>query len=405
MSTFVLFICGGKWQLPWLTYLKSKGHKIILVDPFPTSACVPFADLHLQLDARDVQGIVSEVRSRDLKIEFVTSDQTDVSTATVAELSACFGTRGNSPEAVNRFSNKAINREFLNSLAFENVPAYSKVSNADQLFRFIQNQQGDVMLKPADAQSSRGISKLSANSTLVECTAALNEAFNHTPLDYVLAEAFVSGREITVEGLMTPGKHHTLAISLKKHFRTGIASELRYPAPLNDNLEQKLLQFHNRLMEASGLDFGITHAEYIIGENDFVLIEMACRGGGTLIPSDIVPHVSGVNVYEALYKLQQGENPMLMPKQNPGRALLYFFEFSAGEVIEITGVEQTRRLHGVHCLELEFNEGDVLKPAGDDRGRQGFCILFAETDEELNNLLQQVLNSIHVQVNNTEVAV
>ena len=29
---YTLFLCGGKWQLPWFKFLKNKGHKLILVD-------------------------------------------------------------------------------------------------------------------------------------------------------------------------------------------------------------------------------------------------------------------------------------------------------------------------------------------------------------------------------------
>ena len=397
-QSFVLFICGGKWQLPWLSYVKNKGHKIALVDPFTTSSCVPYADIHLQLDARNVQGIISEVESMGLTIEFVTSDQTDVSTTTVALLSAHFGTFGNSIESVKRFSNKAINREFVSAVGRKQLPDFCKVSSAEELLAFIQNSQSAVMLKPADAQSSRGVNKLAKESTLTDCELALQQAFQHTVLDYVLAESFVHGFEITVEGLMTPVGHHTLAISSKKHFRTGIASELRYPANLNSQLEKELIAFHNGLIQNTGLDFGITHAEYIIDKNEFFLIEMACRGGGSLIPSDIVPWVSGVNVYDALYKMQKGEKPVIQKKQNEGSALLYFFEFPAGEVLEIKGVDSAKNLPGVHCLELEFTVGSVLKPAGDDRGRQGYCILFAESEQELNDRLQSVLRTIHVEV-------
>jgi biotin carboxylase len=404
-KSFVLFICGGKWQLPWLTYLKNKGHKIALVDPFSTSVCVPHADIHLQLDARDVQGIISEVESMGLTIEFVTSDQTDVSATTVALLSAHFGTIGNSIESVKRFSNKAINREFVSEVGRQHLPDFCKVSSAEELLLFIQNNQSDVMLKPADAQSSRGIARLAKDSILEDCERAINEALQHTKLDYLLAESFVHGTEITVEGLMTPIGHYTLAISSKKHFRTGIASELRYPANLNSQIEKELIAFHNGLIQNTGFDFGITHAEYIVDKNEFFLIEMACRGGGSLIPSDIVPWVSGVNLYDALYKLQNGEIPVVQKKNKQGSALLYFFEFPAGEVVEIIGVDKAKNLPGVHRLELEFKVGDILKPAGDDRGRQGYCILFAESDQELNDRLESVLNSIHVQVNNLEVAV
>ncbi|MFN5217448.1 MAG: hypothetical protein ACK5CL_01655 [Sphingomonadales bacterium] len=103
----ILFICGGKWQLPWMRYLKNKGHQIVLADPNENPPCAALADIHIRCDARDVEGIYREVQNRGLKIDFVTSEQTDVSTQTVAALSAMLGTYANSPEAVERFANKA----------------------------------------------------------------------------------------------------------------------------------------------------------------------------------------------------------------------------------------------------------------------------------------------------------
>ncbi len=337
----------------WLQFLKDKGHHIILVDPYETSPCVPLADIHLKRDARDVEGIMLDIASGGWEIVFVSSDQTDVSTDTVAMLSERLGTRGNHPEAVLRFSNKAINREFVQALNPARIPAFARIHDTRELSAFLQSAGSDIMVKPADAQSSRGIARLAAQSSPADIEAAFDNALAQTTQDFVVAEQFMQGTEITVEGIKTPKGHHALAISAKKHFRTGIASELRYPAPLSADLQRELTEFHNNLIERSGLDYGITHAEYIVADPQFYLVEMACRGGGTLIPSDIVPRVSGVDVYEALYQLQMGNEPEINPKAEPAHAILYFFEFPAGKVERIEGLEKAASLPGVHRLELE----------------------------------------------------
>jgi phosphoribosylaminoimidazole carboxylase (NCAIR synthetase) len=393
----ILFICGGKWQLPWMRYLKNKGHQIVLVDPNENPPCDVIADMHIQCDARDVEGIYREVQKRGLKIDFVTSEQTDVSTQTVAALSAMFGTHANSPEAVERFANKAVNRAFVAEIDASRMPAFRKVYNPEDAMQFLREFPGDAIVKPADAQSSRGISRIAAGCDETTLNTALQDAFSHTPLDYVLIEQFIAGSEITVEGIMTPEGHHTLAISAKKHFRTGIASDLQYPAPLDATLHEALITFHNDLIAKTGLRFGVTHAEYIVNPQGFYLVEMACRGGGTLIPSDIVPHVSGVPVYDTLYAMQMQETVSIKPLSVPRHALLHFFEFPAGKVQAIRGLEEARSIPGVHALELEFSEGDTLKPAGDDRGRQGYAILITETADQLNETLHAVMETIAVE--------
>ncbi|MFM7764735.1 MAG: ATP-grasp domain-containing protein, partial [Sphingomonadales bacterium] len=387
----ILFICGGKWQLPWMQYLKNKGHRIVLVDPNEYPPCAAIANMHIKCDARDVEGIYTEVQNRGLKIDFVTSEQTDVSTQTVAALSAKLGTRSNTMEAVERFANKAVNRAFVAEIDASRMPAFRKVYNVEDAMQFLRDFPGDAMLKPTDAQSSRGISRIAADCDEATLNKAIGEAFAQTPQDYVLIEQFITGSEITVEGLMTPKGHYTLAISAKKHFRTGIASDLQYPAPLDPSLEEALIAFHNNLIAKTGLQFGVTHAEYMINPQGFFLVEMACRGGGTLIPSDIVPHVSGVPVYDVLYALQTENTVSVNPLTASRHALLHFFEFPAGQVQTIHGLEEALNLPGVHALELEFASGDVLKPAGDDRGRQGYTILLTETANQLNETLHKVM--------------
>jgi carbamoyl-phosphate synthase large subunit len=190
-----------------------------------------------------------------------------------------------------------------------------------------------------------------------------------------------------------------LAVSSKKHFRTGIASELRYPAALSTDLKDKLEQFHNNIIEKSGLTYGITHAEYIISDNNFYLVEMACRGGGSLIPSDIVPFVSGVDVYSAFYELQQGKTPQLVPDKRQKHAVLYFFEYPSGLVVDVKGLDIASELPGIHSLELEFKSGDMIKSAGDDRSRQGYTIVFADSEHELEERLQRLINTLEVRIN------
>jgi len=107
--------------------------------------------------------------------------------------------------------------------------------------------------------------------------------------------------------------------------------------------------------------------------------------------------VSGVPVYDVLYALQTENKVSVNPLTASRHALLHFFEFPAGQVQAIQGLEEARKIPGVHALELEFAAGDVLKPAGDDRGRQGYAILLTETADQLNETLHKVMETISVE--------
>lgn len=402
MDKYILFLCAGKWQLPWLKYLKNKGHKIILVDPYDTSPCVPYADIFIQEDVKNADKIYEIVKANGYDIELVTSEQTDVSVIPVAMLAEKLGTRANPVEVVERLTNKAICREFIQKEFGKHCPEFARITTIEELLSFVSGAAADIIIKPVDAQSSRGIFKIGKGDdeeSIRECF-AITQSF--TQKDYIIAEDFVAGRELTIEGICFDNKHVTVTGSNKHHFRTGIASDLDYPFTMKEGLKEELIAFHNRMVAATGLQFGLTHAEYIINEeaDDFWLIEVACRGGGTLLPSHIVPWVSGVSLYDMLYSsLFEQEAPQLKQEdvKTIGTARLHFFEFDSGKVARIYGEEECRKFEFIIDMGLEFRVGDVLKNATDDRSRQGYVIIKSGIDNRIDEYLQQVYDTIKIE--------
>lgn len=399
MKEYVLFLCGGEWQLPWIQYFKKKGHNIILVDPNDNPPCIRYCDLFVQLDVKNIQGIKDYVIENQLTISLVTSEQTDVSCVPVAELSQHFKTKSIPPTVTNFFCNKYVSREHVKLINQTVIPKFSSVNCSEDIWEFLQEQNSMIVVKPADLQSSRGISFLDENSTKQEVNIAFASAIEYSNTRQVLAEAFISGTEITVEGIVINNRHHILAMSRKSHFRNGIASELSYPLITNIGLEKEIRSNHNKLIESTGINFGLTHSEYIIDEQTkkFYLIEMACRGGGTLIPSHIVPWVSGINIYDIYYDSLMGiplESDLIPDSKS---SLLHFFEFPSGKVKSVIGEEECRKMTEVIEFRLEFKEGEYIFPAEDDRGRQGFVIILAEDQLKIREILDLVYKKIKIR--------
>lgn len=63
------------------------------------------------------------------------------------------------------------------------------------------------------------------------------------------------------------------------------------------------------LISGTGIKYAITHSEYKFEDGDYYLIEMAARGGGSRIASDIVPFMSGVDNYQLLINAALGQTP------------------------------------------------------------------------------------------------
>ncbi len=396
----VLVLAGGNWQVPLINFFKAKGEYVIVVDPYSDSTGVLLSNYHIKLDVKDSKKILEEVLQLPFSIDYAISDQSDIAIKSLAEINAALKLPGILPEIAILFTNKFSMREFAFKIGVP-VPSFKKCFNINDLINFFEiNFKRPIMLKPADSQSSRGIFKISVDN-IDSASELLANCFLATQLNFVICEQFIEGVELTAEGFCSNNIHTTLALSCKKHFRTGIASDLIYPSALSDRINNKIREYNNHFVTNSKLKFGITHAEYIYNEYDdeVYLVEIACRGGGTLISSNIIKWVSGFDAYEELYKNLNGLETNLNEIENLNRAaILHFFEFPNGIVSEISGMDDIGKMENVIKLQLDFKVGDTINFALDDRSRQGFIIITAETIEILNSLMIKVNSLLQVKV-------
>jgi aminotransferase len=391
----VLVIAGGIWQKPLIQFLQKKGHIVTVVDPYLYSEGVQIADKHIKLDVRDSERILDAIGSNTYN--FVTTDQSDISVNTVAILSEQLNLNSNPFQVTNLFVNKYEMRSLAKKLKID-IPEFRKIFTISELHEFINDIGLPIIIKPADSQSSRGVTKITEEN-IIYLEKYFIESLKYSLCGYIIAEKFINGFEITVEGFASNYKHRTLAMSKKKHFQTAIASSLEYPASINEDIFNKVEFFNDAFVENSGLRFGITHAEYMIDiENDKVnLVEIACRGGGTLISSNIINWVCGQNVYEMFYDNLIGNTTDVKNLELLRRnAILQFFNFKSGKVKDINGLEDAKKIDGVQEIKLSFKAGDILKPPEDDRSRHGFTIIYSNSKKELDASLQKVMETISV---------
>lgn len=151
------------------------------------------------------------------------------------------------------------------------------------------------------------------------------------------------------------------------------------------------------------MPFGITHAEYKFEDGEYYLIEMAARGGGTKIASDIVPMMSGVDNYEYLLNCAVGNTEIDSVEVDSELiercAVLKFIDVdSKGLAVKsIDGVEEIQALDHVIDFGLEFKVGDIVGKAEDDRSRVGYYIAYEESEEKLRDLMQLIENTLKVE--------
>lgn len=335
--------------------------------------------------------------ARDILPVGIVTDQTDTGVAVVAWLSEQMGLRGIGQQCAQLFTEKHRMREYGKEHGFP-TPAFSLTYDAHSAQAAAEAMGFPVVVKPVNAQASRGVHRIDSPAAVAAC---FTDAAKYSSDGAVIVEEFIDGTEFTVEGFMGESGHRTLGISEKTHYpqRPMVASSLRYTPSSTRFDYSHLMRAHDEWIDLSCLPYGMTHAEYKFSRGQYYLIEVATRGGGTRIASDIVPWISGVDYQELLLDaVLEGDFRGVSNVREPRCALLEFFNFPAGSVRAITGVEEARSLPGVLDVILACAVGGYVPALTDDTARPGYFILQTHTETELQALRERLLTLVQVEV-------
>ncbi len=390
----VMIVGGGEWQVPIIKKAKAEGLFVVNSNLLHASPGFSYSDVGLVADILDVEKNIQI--AQQYKVDAVITDQSDIAVKTVAEIAERIGLPGIGSKLASLFTNKYLMRELLFKHGFP-TPSYKICKTLSDVYDFTQVYGFPVVIKPPANQSSRGVIKVVSN---MEMEGAYEAALQHSHSGEVLIEEFIGGTEITVDGIkLNSGRHYCLAASIKEHYKHNemVAKRLFFS---HDHLEldyERLYQQHNRLIDSMGLPFGITHAEYKYYKGEFFLIEVAARGGGTKLSSDIVPLMSGVDSNKLLIKMALGEQvDAIFPRLEPLVSALEFMEFEPGRIKSISGLQKARSISGVVDVGLSVKVGDNVRAAEDDRSRHGYFIAFARSASALRDLLDLVHKTVKV---------
>jgi biotin carboxylase len=286
-------------------------------------------------------------------------------------------------------------REITSRAGIPNPP-FHRVRELPQALAAAQNLGFPLVVKPVDSQSSRGVHVVRDASRLPP---AFEDAMRFTRSGSVIVEGFLDGTEVTVESFCIDGQVFVAGISDKGHFahRPEVADRLTYPAAFGLKIIGRIRDVNEAVVRCLGMRTGVAHAEYMVVGEEVFLVEIAARGAGSRIYTHIVPFLAGAPVSQAYLQYLMGGTMSVRPTAGDRAANLAFFDFQAGVVKRITGVEEAGALPGVQEILLEFAPGDVLAPPTDDRSRHGLALTFGDSREQVLATTRKVFETVHVE--------
>nr|WP_305138814.1 ATP-grasp domain-containing protein [uncultured Schaedlerella sp.] len=397
----ILVLPGSQWQIPLVRKIKELGHQAIVVSPEENAPCKGVANEYFQSDIFEIDVIKQYCKENN--VEAVMSDECDIAMPVVAELGKYLKVPALSDQNAALYTDKFLMREFCAKHGFM-TPEYCLCKTVEDVINFFRRIQRPIIIKPLDSNASHGVFKISTEEELKKYF-GISLSFSRTE-KAILAERFINGTEFTIDGIVTPNAHYTLAISEKKHFKhnANIANELYFTHQNKDYDYEKMKACNDAFVMKSGLRYGLTHAEYKFEGGNYYLIEIGARGGGNLISAVITQYMSGYDTYKYLIECALGKRnnanfPIQKAYQNRA-SVLKFFETpnKGGKVTDIRGMDYLEEEFDVKNFHLNFKIGDNVEEAKNDSARIGYYIACSENVERLNTVIYNIQERFQIRV-------
>lgn len=403
----VMVLGAGRGQIPIMNLCHKYGWNVIAISPKGDYPGLEIADEVSYINVKDYESVLNLAREKE--ISAILTDQLDAGVMTAAYVAENMGLNGITTKVAEKFTNKFIMRKAAEQIGI-NVPFCVCVSCVEEAEAAIKDNQilnFPLMMKPVDSAASRGVYKVQDIDHLKK---KFELSKNYSKSGKVILEQFINGKEFVVEAYTHNYKVCNLVVGYREYFNipeTFIPSATIFldSKSATDDLSIRLKETNQKLVSGFGLKFGISHAEFLYDElNDKIyLVEVAARGGGVFISSDLIPAASGVNANDLLVRDVLGLKVDESIKISKGAAAYFCYLTPVGVVSSLNGIEKVNSVSGV--IKGFFDNislGMETKLITDKSSRKGPILVSGETVEECYNVIEQVKKVIDIKVKTKE---
>ena len=400
----ILVLGAGALQVPLINRVKENGFNPVVVSLHSDEPGMQIVKDTIVADFVDKELMLQYARQYD--IAGIVTDQTDLPVRAIAYVSEKMGLPGIGYETACLFTDKFKMREKCRELGIDTLE-YKLVNSYDEAREFFVNLAKPLIIKPLHNQGSKGVCKV---SSLAELEEKYGEAERYSQGDSILLEEFVKGEEeLVIEGVALDGWCENLVCGDTYYFNIPDVFSARqriFPSTKSPEIVEKALMLNKRIIEGFGLSRGLTHGEYIVSDGKVYLIEIAARGGGVYISSDIVPLMTGFDTTSFIIDIATQQTIKRPTIEDKSKVVCYTaFFLPEGVVKSIKGVEEVLSKPFIHHNNLSaLAEGKIIRKNTDKTSRF-FMVLEAESKVEMEERIKWIQQTLIVIVStsvNTE---
>ena len=336
--------------------------------------------------------------ARKYNVIGIVTDQTDIPVRSIAYVCEKLGLPGISYETACLFTDKFLMREKCKQLGISTLK-YRLVNDIEQALDFYDSNNFKVILKPINNQGSKGVC-LAENRE--EVIYAYQEAIKYSKGNPILIEQFVTGHEVVIEGIAFNYEFENLICGDTYYFKERnvfAATQRIFPSRYDSEVINRVLRLNEKIIKGFGLKQGLTHSEFIISNNEIILLETAARGGGVFISSDIIPLMTNFDTTKFIVELAVGKICSFPEIVETNKVCSYLaFFLPVGKVIECENIQLIQELDFVHGNNLDKIKLGLETFNNVDKTSRYFMVLEAGSYDEIQERISYIKSQLNIKV-------
>jgi biotin carboxylase len=357
-------------------------------------------DGYVQLDCSDPYEAAREVASLGDEVALdgiVAADDVGVLIASVAGTS--LGLPANPPDAARSTRDKLELRRRL-GVAEVPQPRYAEIGPDTDLESIVTEVGLPLVVKPLERSASQGVIRADDLAGLKEGVAEVRRILAD-PTATLLAEEYMAGEEVAVEGLLTDGQLTVLAILDKPDTRTGPyfpETILVTPSRLPESAQDECARVAQTAVHGLGLAQGPVHIELKVEGNRARVIEVAARSIGGLCSRSLNFGLMGTTLETLILRNALGMDKPELQREATASGVLMIPIPGSGVLESVEGEAETRAIPGITGIDLTIRPGsDVLAPPEGD-AYVGFVFAREKTAEAVERALRMANETMEIVI-------
>jgi biotin carboxylase len=322
----------------------------------------------------------------------------DRPTAAAAYAAQTFGIRANSPEAVENCRNKARQRQVL-AKAGVRVPGFVSFGLSEEVSNVLRRVTFPCVVKPTVLAASQGVIRANDTAEFERAVARIRgllaspeiQVLREPGLDELLAESYIPGREVAIEGLLDGGRLRVLAIFDKPDPLEGpYFEETIYvtPSRLPAKVQRELEECATRSVAALGLITGPVHAEFRVSEEGPWVLEIAPRPIGGLCSRALRFGPERVSLEELLVRHALGLGESDVMREETASGVMMIPVPRSGIFEGVDGVDEAEKVAGVNEIRITARLRDYVAAWPDGASYLGFIFARGKSPNDVENSLR-----------------